>query len=103
VTKAITIGRWRPWEDLVFLIKHLIDEGCERKILISMDADWTIRPNGTAMLEAEDVNPECRRRDYAYLFTRTIPALVEAGIGERDVRTSLVENPKVVLNQYENS
>lgn len=92
-----------PWEDLVFLIKHLIDAGCERKILISMDANWTIRPNGTAMLEAEDVNPECRRRDYTYLFTRTIPALVEAGIGERDIRTFLVENPKVVLNPNKNS
>jgi len=86
-----------PWEDLVFLIKHLIDEGCDKKILISMDANWTIRRDGTAMLEAEDINPECRRRDYAYLFARTIPALMEAGIGERDIRMFLVENPKVIL------
>lgn len=87
-----------PWRDLVFLIRCLIDEGFSNRVLISMDVNWVIHDNGLVELEGENVNPECRKRNYAYLFTHAIPALEESGIS-RDivVKKFLIENPKNIL------
>ena len=90
-----------PWEDLVYLIKYLIDKGCENKVLISVDANWMVQPDATVLLEAEKVNPECRKRDYAYLFTRSVPDLLDAGITRENIHTFLVENPRSILQPSE--
>lgn len=86
-----------PWEDLVYLIKYLVNEGFASKILICIDANWTIQSNGTAWLEAEAKNPECRKRDYAYIFTRSVPDLLDAGISRETIQTFMVDNPRAIL------
>jgi phosphotriesterase-related protein len=86
-----------PWEDLVYLIKYLVEKGYASKVLVSMDANWRIQRNGRALLADETKNPECGRRDYAYLFTHSIPEMLEAGITRENINTFLVENPKAIL------
>ncbi|MBS7635284.1 hypothetical protein KEJ34_07380 [Candidatus Bathyarchaeota archaeon] len=89
-----------PWNDLVYIICHLVEEGFSNRVLISMDVNWVIHNNGLVELEAEDVNPECRKRNYAYLFTHAIPALEKAGINKKTIEKFLIDNPKNILTPF---
>jgi phosphotriesterase-related protein len=89
-----------PWKDLTYLIHRLMDAGFANKVLISMDVNWTVHDNGNVELEAENVSPDCRKRNYAYLFNCAVPMLEEAGISRKIIDTFLVENPKNILTPY---
>jgi phosphotriesterase-related protein len=89
-----------PWNDLVFLIRYLVEKGFDNRVLISMDVNWIMHNNGLVELEAEDANPECRKRNYAYLFTHAIPALEKAGIAKEAIKKFLIDNPKNILTPF---
>jgi len=89
-----------PWEDLVYLVRRLVDEGFENKVLVSIDVNWVIHDDGSVELEAETANPGCRKRNYAYLFTHALPMLEEAGINRKNIDTFLIENPKEILTPF---
>ncbi len=82
-----------PWEDLVFLIRHLCERGHSSSVLISIDCYWQWKDD-RILVQIEDRHPEVRRRTHAYMITDTVPALLKAGFSARDVRTFLIENPR---------
>jgi phosphotriesterase-related protein len=71
----------------VSAVLDLARAGHLRRVLISQDAGWyhVGEPAGG------------RFRPYTFLFDGFLPALRRAGLGERDVRTLLVDNPARLL------
>src|SRR5206468_1571411 len=67
----------------VTAVMDLAHAGYLERVLISQDAGWyhVGEPGGG------------RFRPYTFLFDGFLPALRRAGLGERDVRTLLVDNP----------
>jgi len=88
-----------PWPDLVYLVRHLCDAGYQRRVLMSVDSNWTWNAAGRVEFEAERDHPEAARRTFAYMMTDAVPALLQAGFTERDIRTFLVENPRAFFEQ----
>jgi phosphotriesterase-related protein len=88
-----------PWEDLTFLVHHLCDAGYADKVLMSVDCNWTWNDEGRMEFEAERDHPECARRTFAYMMTDAVPALLEAGFDDGDIRTFLVDNPRRFFDQ----
>jgi phosphotriesterase-related protein len=82
-----------PWEDMVYLFKHLCDAGLQDKILMSMDVNWTWNKAGKIEFEAEADHPGAERRTYAYMVTDAVPALRQAGFNEEDIDAFLIDNP----------
>ncbi len=68
-------------------IKSLVDGGFLGQILISLDAGWyrVGEPGGG------------RFRSYDVFFTALLPALRKAGIGDAQIRTLTVDNPREAL------
>jgi len=89
-----------PWQDQVYLIRRVVDSGLADKVLASIDVNWVIHDDGYVELEAEAANPECRKRNYAYLFTHAVPMLEEAGIDRKTIHAFLTENPKNILTPF---
>ncbi len=83
-----------PWADLTYLLHHLCDRGFQDKVLMSVDCNWTWNEDGQIEFEAERQHPEARQRTFAYMLTQAVPALRQAGFGEGDVKTFLVDNPR---------
>jgi phosphotriesterase-related protein len=83
-----------PWEDLVYLLRHLCDAGYRQRVLMSVDSNWTWNAAGRVEFEAERDHPETARRTFAYMMTDAVPALLQAGFTEQDIRAFLVENPR---------
>jgi phosphotriesterase-related protein len=83
-----------PWPDLTYLVHHLCDAGCQDKVLMSMDVNWTWNSAGQIEFEAAAQHPDAARRTYAYMMTDTVPALLAAGFTEKDIHTFLVDNPR---------
>jgi len=83
-----------PWPDLVHLLRSLAEAGFRDRILISVDANWTWNAKGQVEFEAAWEHPNAAERDYAYMFTKAVPALREAGFTEGDVQAFLVDNPR---------
>ncbi len=81
-----------PWEDLVYLIRILCDNGLREKVLTSADTYWHWK-NGRMVVNVDDVHPETRDKTYAYMITDAVPALLKSGFSARDVHAFLVENP----------
>jgi len=86
--------------DLAYLIKFMIDNSAENKVLISMDCVYEIHDDGYVEFGGESVNPEVCKRNYAFLFTHTIPMLVENGIDNKSIHTILVDNTKRILTPF---
>jgi len=85
---------------MVYLIRRLVDDGFANKVLISIDVNWVIHDDGNVELEAETVNPECRKRNYAYLLSHTVPMLEEAGLDRKTIDVFLIENPREILTPF---
>lgn len=81
-----------PWEDLVYLIRLLCDQGLRDKVLISADCYWHWK-NGKMIVNVDDVRPETRNKTYAYMMTDAVPDLLKAGFSAKDIQAFLVENP----------
>ena len=73
----------------VSAVSALVRAGQLRRTLISQDSGWyhVGEPGGG------------RFRPYTYLFDGFLPALRQAGLSERDVRTLLVDNPARLLGR----
>jgi len=73
----------------VSAVLALVRAGQLRRTLISQDSGWyhVGEPGGG------------RFRPYTYLFDGFLPALRQAGLSERDVRTLLVDNPARLLGR----
>jgi len=83
-----------PWQDLVFLLRYLIEQGRRDCILTSVDANWRWNGQGQVEWEAERSHPEAARRTFAYMLTEVVPQLRVSGFTEEDVRAFLVDNPR---------
>jgi len=83
-----------PWPDLVHLLRSLIVAGFRDRVLISIDANWTWNAQGQVEFEAARDHPSAAERDYAYMFTHTLPALKAAGFSDDDLQAFLVDNPR---------
>jgi len=88
-----------PWPDLVYLLHYLCDAGYQRRVLMSVDSNWTWNAAGQVEFEAERDHPEAARRTFAYMMTDAVPALLQAGFAEQDVRAFLVDNPRTFFEQ----
>jgi predicted metal-dependent phosphotriesterase family hydrolase len=82
-----------PWPDLVYLLRHLCDQGCSNRILISIDCNWEWK-KGRIVFEAEEAHPETAKRTYAYMMTDAVPALLKAGFSAKEIEIFLVDNPR---------
>jgi phosphotriesterase-related protein len=88
-------GAWLEFEcsnerslpERVRQVKTLADRGLIGKILISLDAGWyrVGEPGGGTF------------RSYDFFFTRFLPALRQAGLGEDDLQKLTVKNPASAL------
>ena len=90
-----------PWEDLVAILRSLVEAGYENKIHICMDANFHIDREGSVRLEADAKNPECRRRDYSYIFKYSLPLLRQEGFTEENFKMFFVDVPKMVLTPFQ--
>ncbi len=81
-----------PWEDLVYLIRFLCDNGCIKNVLTSMDTYWSWK-NGKIVVNVEDVHPETKNKTYAYAITDAVPAMLKAGFSAKEIQQFLVHNP----------
>lgn len=86
-----------PWEDLVYLIRMLCENGLREKVLISCDCYWHWE-NGKMIFNIDNVHPETRNKTYAYMITDAVPALLKAGFSAKDIHTFLVDNPAKYFN-----
>ena len=82
-----------PWPDLVFLIRHLCENGCSNRVLISMDCNWEWK-GGRIVFEAEEQHPETAKRTYSYMITDAVPALLKSGFSAKEIQVFLVDNPR---------
>lgn len=93
--RAAELGSWVEFDGIsddtadrhAALVRHMKDRGLLTRVLVSHDAGWyrVGEPGGG------------RFRPYDTLFTRFIPALKVAGLGEPDVRQLLIDNPRRAL------
>lgn len=81
-----------PWEDLVYLIRLLCENGLREKVLTSCDCYWHWA-NGKLIFNIDDIHPETRNKTYAYMMTDAVPALLKAGFSSKDIKAFLVDNP----------
>lgn len=88
-----------PWEDLTYLLHYLCDKGYASKVLMSVDCNWTWNAEGQIEFEAEREHPDARRRNFAYITSEAVPALLKAGFTQQDIHTFLVENPRRFFEQ----
>lgn len=88
-----------PWADLVYLLRYLCDMGYQHRVLMSVDSNWTWNAAGRVEFEAERDHPGTARRTFAYMMTDAVPALLQAGFTEQDIRAFLVENPRTFFGQ----
>jgi len=89
-----------PWEDMTYLMRRLIDAGYLSKVLIGIDHNWRVWPDGVLEFEHERENPDCRKRNYTFLFEHEVPRLLEAGFKEKEIHAMLLENPRSILAPY---
>jgi phosphotriesterase-related protein len=83
-----------PFADMLYLINCLEDAGYGDKVLISIDANWTVDADGSIWHEAQREHPETGRRTYAYAITNAVPMLMGAGVSLQRINRYLVENPR---------
>ncbi len=83
-----------PWPHLLHLLHSLVDAGFRNRVLISIDANWSWNATGEIESEAMRQHPSAAERDYAYMFTRVLPALRAAGFGDEDLDAFLLDNPR---------
>ena len=94
--KAAKAGAWIELDGVsektrdahVAAVVELSKAGLLERVLISQDAGWyrVGEPGGGSF------------RPYTYLLDAFLPALRQAGLGERDVRALMVDNPARVLS-----
>jgi phosphotriesterase-related protein len=94
-TRAARAGAWVEFDGVadasvgrhVELVRHMKDQGLLGRVLVSHDAGWyrVGEPAGGQF------------RPFDTLFTRFVPALVEAGLSRQEVRQLLFDNPRAAL------
>jgi phosphotriesterase-related protein len=81
-----------PWEDLVYLIRLLCENDCEKNVLTSMDTYWHWE-NGKIIVNVDNKYPDTRNKTYAYAITDAIPNLLKAGFSARNIQNFFIKNP----------
>lgn len=81
-----------PWEDLVYLMRFLCDNGCAKNVMTSMDSYWQWK-DGKIITNVEDRHPHTRLKTFAYAITDAVPAMLKAGFSDKEVKQFLVHNP----------
>jgi phosphotriesterase-related protein len=79
------------WQERNGTVKRLVDRGWAPRLMLGHD--WTPRP----ILTGVDDDPEDSPVRYTFLKRVAIPALVQAGVSEEQVRLMTVEAPKRFL------
>jgi phosphotriesterase-related protein len=82
-----------PWPVMTLLLRLLCDQGVSSRILISLNCSWNWVHGAPAFADTAE-HPEVSGRNYAYMITDAVPALLKAGFGAPEIRTFLVENPR---------
>ena len=88
-----------PWEDLVYLIRLLCENGFREKVLTSCDCYWHWE-NGKMIFNVDDIHPETRNKTYSYMITDAVPDLLKAGFSANDIHAFLVYIPQHISPDY---
>ncbi len=83
-----------PWDEMVYLMRFLEDQGLGDRIFVSIDANWTIDEDGRIWHEAQKEHPKTGRRTYAYAITHAVPMLLSSGFTLQEMWKYLVDNPR---------
>jgi phosphotriesterase-related protein len=87
---------YTPWEDMVFLMRSLCDQGFGNQLLVSVDCNWEWKSR-KIVFEAEDepfLDPQAAKRTYAYMLTDVVPTMMKAGFSQKEIDRLLIENPR---------
>ncbi len=87
---------YTPWEDMVFLMRSLCDQGCGNRLLISIDCNWEWKKR-EIVFEAEDepfLDPKASKRTYAFMMTDVLPDLLKSGFAKKEIDMLLIDNPR---------
>ncbi len=86
-----------PWEDFVYLIRYLCDNGCAGNVLTAMDCGWDWEGD-RIVVNTELKHPETRKKTFAYAMTDAVPDLLKAGFSSKEIHTFLIDNPARIFS-----
>ncbi|MEP7142667.1 MAG: hypothetical protein ABI707_07345 [Ferruginibacter sp.] len=87
---------YTPWSELVSFLRAFCDAGLGNKIFISIDSNWHWE-NRQKIFEgagAPNFDPNASKRNFAYMMTDAVPALLRSGFSKAEIHTFLVDNPR---------
>jgi|WetSurMetagenome_2_1015567.scaffolds.fasta_scaffold184891_1 phosphotriesterase-related protein len=87
---------YTPWDDMLFLMRAIFDQGHGNHLLISIDCNWEWKKE-KIVFEAEDepfLDPNASKRTYAYMMTDVVPAMLKAGFSKKEMDLLLIHNPR---------
>ncbi len=90
-----------PFEDMLYLINYLEQNGCGQNVVISIDTNWHLDEQGRIWHEAEKEHPETGKRTYAYTITNAAPMLMSAGVSLQRINRYLIDNPRRYFEAFE--
>ena len=88
-------GNWnhtKP-EDLARIIKELVRQGYDDRLVATMDVTWSFEKGNLKVLW-EDTNENGKDRTYSYLLRKAVPWMDENGITKPSIDKFLVDNPR---------
>ncbi len=80
---------------IVALIRQLVAEGHEERIVLSVDSHWSCRSKGVYLRGVPIQKPHARK--YGYIFSEIMPSLQRAGIPQSALDKMLLDNPRRLM------
>jgi phosphotriesterase-related protein len=87
---------YTPWEELVAFLRAFCDAGLAGKVIISIDSNWHWE-DGKKVFEGggpPNFDPNADHRNFSYMITDAVPALLKSGFSMQEINTFLIENPR---------
>jgi phosphotriesterase-related protein len=80
---------------IIALIRQLVAEGHEDRIVLSVDSHWSCRSKGVYLRGVPLQKPHARK--YGYIFSEVLPSLQRAGIHRNALDKMLLGNPRRLM------
>lgn len=80
---------------IIALIRQLVAEGHEERIVLSVDSHWSCRSKGIYLRGVPLEKPHARK--YRYMFSEILPSLQRAGIPRSTLDKMLLDNPRRLM------
>ena len=75
------------------MIKELVRQGYDDRLVATMDVTWSFEKGNLKVLW-EDTNENGKDRTYSYLLRKAVPWMDENGITKPSIDKFLVDNPR---------